>query len=82
MTKEEWLIVRSKEEIPMHVFFEAYKEQNGLIPDITNFERILCNLIAQRIPVINSKNVPIFITFESVILKTYSYFDKKFGTVF
>lgn len=80
MTKELWEKIRTQEEIPMWVFFDCYREQGGLITNIKKFENILAQLISQSAVFIKGET-PVQITYESVVKKTYNYFDKKFGII-
>lgn len=80
MDKEQWISLRNKEELPVYVYYEYYKEVGGLVKTLEEFEKILFSLIAQRVPVIGTTG-PKMITFESLIQKTHEYFNKKFNLV-
>lgn len=81
MDKQQWLKLRNETELPSWVYFEYYKDKGGIITELQQFEKILYNLIAQRVPIMNSEQHPTLISFNSVIEKTHKYFNEKFGTI-
>lgn len=82
MTKEEWELIRDKEEIPISLYYEYYLEHRNPLHPLINmqdftqiFERFLFEGEGHAI---NTYKGPRFIFFNRIIDKVYNYFNKKF----
>lgn len=81
MTKEDWLDIRKREEIPLSVFYEYYldKRDKRAVISLVEFEQLFPQFMSFGIALIGTKVIST--SFESVIHKVYNYFDEKFELV-
>ena len=78
MTKEQWLIVRKKEEIPMEVWFEYYTEKGGILKNIAEFEHYFTQMLTMRqIIIVNGQHKEL--GFGSAVRRIIKYYNEKFG---
>lgn len=78
MTKEIWLSVRGKRELPVEVWFEFYKEKGGTLNSIDVFYSMLGAMFASE-PVIRCKDgVERQVTAISALNKIHIHYDQMF----
>ena len=74
MTKEEWINLKTKEEIPLEIFYTYYTEMGGSL-NFQDFQTFFVSLLTS--PIAFSYNNKI-INYETSIKRLYNYYDKKF----
>jgi hypothetical protein len=77
MTKEQYLIIKQKPEIPMEIWFEYYRERGGELYDFGSFTRLFSTCIMNK-AMVNTSTGTKQITLKSALTKFYEYYDKKF----
>jgi len=78
MTKEQYLDIISRSQIPMNIWFEYYRERGGLVDDFAQFERLFSTALVNEFTV-ESSSIPKKISLTSALHNFYSYYNKKFG---
>ena len=76
MTKEEYLLVREKVEIPKEVWFEYYKERGGKLGEEEFWKMFVKSIFHQ--PITLSGGRARQTTFHSALQSFYSYYNSKF----
>jgi len=76
MTKDQWLILRNQQELPMSVWFEYYRENGGLIQDFNDFVEQFSLLLLR--PRLLSNGRVIHINLATAWNRISKYYNKKF----
>lgn len=79
MTKDQYLLILQKPEIPMGVWFDYYRERGGIISDPIEFERIFSVMIWNEATTKGSDGNMKKITLNSALRNFYEYYNKKFN---
>lgn len=74
MSKTEWDNTKTMTEIPMHVWYEYYKENGGKLDSIAQFEQVFTKVIIGG-GIINGKVT----NFVSALNRLYRFYDNKFS---
>jgi len=75
MTKDQWLIMRDREEIPLVIFFEYYKEKGGVVTDFQSFSEIFMVIQGKTF---TQNNVQKGINFNTCIFNLNNFYNQKF----
>jgi len=78
MTKEEFIELMPKEEIPIEALHECFMEMTGTPVQIDNFERMLVTATRQGTAIKGSTGMK-QVTYTSIVDKFYGYYKAKFG---
>lgn len=79
MTKEDWMHIRKKEEIPLSLFHEYYlevRDKNRVLITLGEFESYFPQFMGHGIILTNTGVKTL--SFENIVHKVYNYFDNKF----
>lgn len=76
MTKERYLEIRDREEIPKEVWYEYYKERGGVLGE-DEFWQNFVKAIFSRLVVVN-RNGPKQIDLKTALESFYGYYNRKF----
>ena len=82
MTKEEYIVIRNGEEIPLSLFYLYYTEtslNNRNIVTLEEFEVLFPKFMGSFMGgAIITKNGVKYIDFQRIVAKVYNYFNKKY----
>lgn len=76
LTKQAYLKLRDKDEIPFDIWFEFYQERGGVL-DRASFEEIFTVLMTEEAVVSTSSGDKI-ITFPGALKRFFQYYNNKF----
>ena len=80
MIKEDWLYIRTQEEVPIFLFYDYFldnKDKNRTSITLKEFEQVFPTFMAS--PVIITRAGVRYVSFENILHKVYNYFDAKFA---
>lgn len=81
MTKEQWYIIRTMEEIPIFAWHEYYIENGGVLKDIGIFEHIFAQILSQEWKLHSVKNGELkrkTLSFNTAVNRLLKYYQDKF----
>lgn len=79
MTKEEYLLLIKKPEVPIELWFAYYREMGGIIEEINEFAQIFSTILWNQSEILGSDGVMKKVTPQSAFNRLHSYYHKKFG---
>lgn len=77
MTKEEYIIIREKPDIPMNIWYEFFLERGGFSIGLDKFIEIFSNILLGSI-IRKTNGEQTFVNFNSALSQFYKYYNNKF----
>jgi hypothetical protein len=76
MTKDQWVEMKNRDEFPLEVWFEYYKERGGIVSDIGQFRDLFIKLVQAEPRLVNNGKV---ISTGTALNNLKEYYNSKFG---